>query len=214
MTIRNAEDCFYLQEVPALRVTKQVIVPHIPQSWLEHLDDENWDVVHTDEIESCVSQDLLETCTVVEHVSELYYCQVGITTIVMGDVTVVYTLECAHRRHLLAARALNERSLLIRGLHFPRTKTIGDVYIDDLVILSVLQFPNVHLDSSPIEVQRADAVYDFFQKPTNAGKSGSTLSREFWRGRLDAVSGTLWHTRVSFMLVTVLISAFCVVSAS
>ena len=42
------------------------------------------------------------------------------------------------RRHLLAARALNERSLLIRGLSFPRTKTIGDVYIDDLVILIVL----------------------------------------------------------------------------
>ena len=56
--------------------------------------------------------------------------------------------QCSiHRRQLLAARALNERSLLIRGLPFPRTKTIG------LVILSVL--PNVHVDSSPTEVQRA-----------------------------------------------------------
>ena len=54
----------------------------------------------------------------------------------MGDVKAVCTLECAHRRHLLAARALNERSLLLRGLPFPRTKTIGDVYFDDLVILN------------------------------------------------------------------------------
>ena len=50
-------------------------------------------------------------------------------------------------------RALNERSLLIRELLFPRTKTNGDVYIDDLVILSVLQFTDVRVDSSPIEVQ-------------------------------------------------------------
>ena len=42
-----------------------------------------------------------------------------------------------------------------------------------------------------IEVQRADALHDFFQMPTNARKSGSTLVGEFWRGRLDGVSGTL-----------------------
>ena len=57
------------------------------------------------------------------------------TAIVMGHVNAVYTLGRAHRRQLLAACALSERSLLIRGLSFPRTKTIGDVYIDDLVTL-------------------------------------------------------------------------------
>ena len=31
----------------------------------------------------------------------------------------------------------------------------------------------------------------FFQMPEDAGKSGSTFSGEFWRGRLDGVSGTL-----------------------
>ena len=36
--------------------------------------------------------------------------------------------------------------------------------IDDLVILSVLQILDVHGDSSPIEVQRVDALYDFFLK--------------------------------------------------
>ena len=46
--------------------------------------------------------------------SESDYCQTGMTAIVMGDVNAA--LECAHRRQLLAARALNDRSPLIRGL--------------------------------------------------------------------------------------------------
>ena len=174
ITIRDTKDCFYLYEVPPSRVLKTGDRPS--HNRLEHLDDDNLDVVDTDEIESWVSQDLLNTCTSVKPVSESHYCQIGIAAIVMGDVNAVYTLECAYRRQLLAARALSERSLLIRGPPFPRTKTIGDVYIDDHVILSVLQFSNVHLDSSPIEVQRADALCDFLQMPTNARKSSSTLS--------------------------------------
>ena len=74
--------------------------------------------------------------------------------LITGDVNAVHTLGCAPRRHLLFARALNERSPLIRELPFPRTKTIGDVYIDDLVIPSVLQFSDAHVASSPTEVQR------------------------------------------------------------
>ena len=115
------------------------------------------------------------------------------TAIDMGDVNTRYA-ECAYRRHLLAARALNERSLLIRGRSIPRTETIGEVYIDNHVILSVLLLSDVHVDSSPIEVQRADAVFDFLQMPTNAGNSSSTLTKEFWRGRLvafQAHSGSL-----------------------
>ena len=108
----------------------QVIGPRLTRSWLEHLDDEIWDLIDTDEIDSWVSKDLLQTCASVGPVSELDYCQIGMAAIDMGDVNAVYTLECAHRRQLLAARALNERSQLVRGLPFPRTKTIGDVYIE------------------------------------------------------------------------------------
>ena len=84
------------------------------------------------------------------------------------------------------------------------------MYIDDLVILSVLQFSDVHVASSPIEVQRADALYDFLQMPTNAGKSGSTLAVEFWGGHLDGVAGTLGfplERRVSLMLITMLVAS-------
>ena len=58
--------------------------------WLEHLDDENWCVVDTDEIESWVSQDLLETCPSVE----LRLLSDWDDPIVMADVNAVRTLEC------------------------------------------------------------------------------------------------------------------------
>ena len=67
-------------------------------------------------------QDLFKSRTSVEPVTELGYCQIGMTAIVMGDVNAVHTLECAHRRQLFAARALNERFLLIRGLPSPHPK--------------------------------------------------------------------------------------------
>ena len=76
----------------------------------------------TEEIERWVSQDLLETCAFVKPVSEPDYCQVEMTATVMGEINAAYTLECAHHRHLLAARALNERSWLIRVLPFPHTQ--------------------------------------------------------------------------------------------
>ena len=59
-------------------------------------------------------------------------------------------------------------------------------------------------------MQRADVLYNFLRMPTNADKSGSTLSGEFWEGRLNGVSGTLGfplERSVSLMLVTMLISA-------
>ena len=104
-------------------MVKQVIGHRIPSELARTLG--RWDVVEKLQIESSVSQDLLKTR-------------------VMGNVNAVYTLECAHRRKLLAALVLNERSLLTRGLPFPHTKTIGDVYIHDLVILSILQLSGVY----------------------------------------------------------------------
>ena len=59
ITIRDTKDCFYLYEVPPSRVTKQVIGLCIPRTWLEHLDDENWRVVDTDEI----GKISIKTCT-------------------------------------------------------------------------------------------------------------------------------------------------------
>ena len=153
------------------------------------------------------TRSLKKKCASFEPVAELEYCQIGMTATVMGDVNAVCTLECAHRRQVPAVRALNERSLLIRGLPFPRMKTTGDENIDDLVILSVLQFSDVHAASLPIEVQRADALYDVLQMPTNAGKSGSTLAGEIWRGRADVdVHKILMLIMLGFHGIALLIS--------
>ena len=70
ITIRDIKTVFYLYEVLPPRAAKQVIGPRIPRSWLEHLDDETWDVVDIDDIDSWVSHDLLTTSTSVEPVSE------------------------------------------------------------------------------------------------------------------------------------------------
>ena len=102
-----------------------------------------------------------------------------------------------------------ERTLLANPWTLLPAKTTGDVYLDDFVILSDFQLSDVQVDSSPIKVRRADALYDFLQMPTNAGKSGSTLTGEFWGGHLDGVAGT--HSiplerRVSLMLVAMLVA--------
>ena len=75
-----------------------------------------------------------------------------------------------------------------------------------LTILSFSVFCNFQTCMSlrcPSKCGVPDALHDFLQMPTNAGKSGSTLTGEFWRGRLDGVSGTLGfplERRVSRML--------------
>ena len=59
MTIRDAKDCFHLYEVPASRVSRQVVGPRIPRSWCANFEDESSDLVDTDESESWITLDLL-----------------------------------------------------------------------------------------------------------------------------------------------------------
>ena len=88
-----------------------------------------------DDIASWLSQDLLNS--LYEPVSELHYCQIGMTSVVMGDNNAVYTLKCSS----IARCARTKRTIPVdQGNFFSRTKTIGDEYIDDLVILSVCNF--------------------------------------------------------------------------
>ena len=64
----------------------------------------------------------LKSLLLVELVSELDYCQIGMTAIVMGNVNAVRTLECAHRRQMLAARALKERVCVDQRTPLPAHK--------------------------------------------------------------------------------------------
>ena len=76
------------------------------------------------------------------------------------------------RKDLLETRASVE---LVSELDYCQIGMNAIVMGHDTAIYS-----DVHVDSSSIEVQRADALYDVFQMPSNADKSGSTLSGEFW----------------------------------
>ena len=129
----------------------------------------------------------------------------------MGDVNAVYTLECVHRRQFLAARALNERSLSIGRLPFPRTKTIGDVHIDDLVILSVYAISQTCMSirrPSKCSVPMLCTI-----SLPNAHKCGQVRQHTLGiilGGRLECISGTLGfplERRVSLMLITMLVAA-------
>ena len=56
-TSRDTKDCFfYWCEVPASRVSRQVIGPLISRSWLANLEDESSDLVGTDEVESLTTR--------------------------------------------------------------------------------------------------------------------------------------------------------------
>ena len=114
--IRDTTHYSYLYGVAASRVAKQVIGSRIRRSWLENLDDESWNLVGIDEIESRITQDLFKARA---SVSEQGYCQIGMTAIVMGDVSAENTLKCVHRRHFLAVFALNERILLFKRTRLP-----------------------------------------------------------------------------------------------
>ena len=72
--------------------------------------------------------------------------RLAVAAVIMGDLNAVYAVEAAHRRQLLSAGSLQTRTMLIPGCAFPRSATIGDVFMDDLVILAMVHFFSVALE--------------------------------------------------------------------
>ena len=89
------------------------------------------------------------------------HCQIGMSSIVLGDTYAENTLECAHHRQLFLVRILNARSSSIRVLFFPHIKMIGDVCIDYFFTRSAWQLSTVRVESLPVEMQRTAALHDF-----------------------------------------------------
>ena len=185
-------------------MTKQVIGPRIPRSWLEHLDDESWDVVDADEIESWVSQDLLQTRTSVslnQNTAKLGSPQLSWEMSTPCTRSNVFTADnCSLRAPWM------DDPLLIRGLPSPRTKTYTSTILSSSVFCNFQTCMSIRRPSNCSEPMFCM----IFQMPANAGKSGSTLAGEFWGGHLDGVSGTIgFHLErwVSLMVITMLISA-------
>ena len=171
-TIRDTKDCFYLYEVPHSTSGKtgdpeaglSFLTPR-PGMWL-----------------------ILMTSNVGFH--KIILRRVPLSNPSLNQITVrlddcnrhgscqrrVHTRVCSSPT--IARYARTERTIPVdQGTPLPAHKTIGDVYIDDLVILSVLQFSNVHVASSSIVVPRADALCDFLQMPHECGQVWQCHSR-------------------------------------
>ncbi len=58
----------------------------------------------------------------------------------MGDLNAVTAIEEAYRRKLTAAGVLHPHELLLPGAPFPSGPLLGDVCIDDLVVLFLVHF--------------------------------------------------------------------------
>ena len=162
-------------------------------SWFRNLEDASLDLLLIEGFESWVSSDLVQR-PIQETVDPRRYCQMAVAAVIMGDLNAVYAVEAAHRRQLPSV----PRTMLIPGCAFPRSATIGDVYIDDHI-------SRLHLKDDFIPAQLADTLYESLGMVVSAKKCGSAFELEVWGGQLDENRGKLGFgmgRRVSLMLAT------------
>ena len=67
-------------------------------------------------------------------------CDSHLTATNLGDTNAVSVLENAQRRQLINAGVLRTDSLLLPERPLPQENEFGDVYIDDLVLFTILHF--------------------------------------------------------------------------
>ena len=92
------------------------------------------------------------------HSPESCFAQLEVAAVV-GDANAVNAIQAAHRRQWLACGALSVSNMLLRGATFPRSRTVGDVYIDDFVILAVVHFTKRHDRDDAYLIKFADRMY-------------------------------------------------------
>ena len=201
----DTRNCFYLYQVDSSRWHTQVIGPRIPVSWLHHLDDPSWDDVNSDDLETWWEPDLRQST----HADEPHddFRQIAIVGVMMGDTNAVAVLEMAHRRQLINAGVLRSGSLLLPERPLPDGPEFGDVYIDDLVLFSILHFSRLDELAQCPRASRAQGMYKQLAMPTAQSKEAANFRAEFWGGALDGIAGTLGFLmgrRTSLMYVTLL----------
>ena len=203
--IIDTRNCFYLYEVDPARWHTQVIGPRIPASWLHDVFDESLDFLPVDTLDAWWESDLRNTPKSLEPPDD--FRQIAVTGIMMVDTNAVTVLELAHRRQLINANVLSPETLLLPERPLPDGPEFGDVYIDDLVLFSMLHMSKLHhLQSCPRSV-RAERMYRQLAMPISSEKGISGFKAEFWGGALDGISGSLgfpMHRRTTLMYVTLL----------
>ena len=176
---RDVSDCCYAKSVDEERLQRQVLGPRVPVFWFRNLQDASLDLLPIEEFEPWVSSDLVRN-PIQETVDPRRYCQIAVAAVIMGDLNAVHDVEAAHRRQPLSAGSLQTRTMLIPG--FSRSAAIGDVFLDDLVILALVHFSRLHLMDAFIPAQRGDALYESLGMVVSAKKFGTAFEHEIWGG--------------------------------
>ena len=159
------------------------------------MDNTGVDLLPVDGFEPWISSDLVLK-PIHTAVDPRRFCQIAVAAVIKGDLNAVYAVEAAHRRQLLSVGSLPTRFMLVPGCAFLRSATIGDVCVDDLVILALVHFHRLHLKED-----MPDAMYESLGTVVSAKKCGTTFEHEVWGGQLYGKRGKLGFgvgRRVSF----------------
>ena len=92
--------------------------------------------------------------------------QNAIVGVMMGDTNAVTVLEMAHRRQLINAGVLRTDSLLLPERPLPQRPECGDVFINDLVLFSILHFSRLDELKHGTRAARARGMYGQLAMPT------------------------------------------------
>eukprot|EP00971_Amphidinium_carterae_P187688 3725056-Amphidinium_carterae.1 len=207
---RDLSNCFYLFRVDEARLGRQVIGPRVPRSWFDNVSDVELDFAP--DFECWCSSDLgLSAGEEGAQLDPASYCQIAMAAVMMGDLGAVTVVQEAHSRMMVANRVLHPGELIGGSPEFAWHKTMGDVYIDDLVLLVLgsLAYPP---DELRLRLAAADKAYADAELVVKKEKGqDAQLNATFWGASLRGEQGLLGYSvdrRSSLSAVTLFALAF------
>ena len=127
------------------------------ESWFSDLEDTSKDFLPISAFRLWLSSHLTDPPDEPNHVPG--YVQVVIAGIMIGDKNAVEALQNAHLRQLLSCGALTVQSLRLLGTLPTRASLFGDVYVDDLAVLAMVETSNRAFAEDQWRMDRVDAMY-------------------------------------------------------
>ena len=132
----------------------------------------------------------------------------------MRDTSAVAALQNAHPRQLLSYGALAIKSLLLPGTPFPRETVFGDVYVDDLAMLAIVETFERAFDEDHLRMNRADAMYAALGMPIKKQAGDGEFAGPIWGAQLDGQRGKLTFPVCRPATLPTCLGAFLVVNSA
>ena len=189
LNLQDVRDCFYLFQVDEERLKRQIIGPRVPEDWFKDPENESKDFLPISAIKPWLMCDLTDPpCKPSRSPG---YVQVAIAGIMMWEKIAVAALQNAHRRQLLSCGALTVQSLLFPGTPFPREPVFGDVHVDDLAVLAIVETSNRAFAGDRLRMNRADTMYAALGMPIKKPAGDGDFEGPLWGAHLDGQRGKL-----------------------